>query len=406
LGVAAAGANNFWYSTTGTGYDGQKGVSGAPDWGVDDWFGFLIDRPGGATHTYNGLASTDGVTWTNVGGGGTIASAFNFFDSTASITIGGLAGGSLYQWDGRIYSVEMRTGVVPGAGSVVWRFDAEDYPGTGTSYVDPRGRTWTLTTASAINRTADISKWFIYERVGDMSHPEASCVVPANVRVSGGRLFLDAKLQTWTCRDQLVSRLAAGQTPFYEVQTFSFTAGHLSQKAPSFLYGTIDFRAKVPIGIHDVGPGTWPCMWMLGNGWQASQPYTANTPPGYDAWPTANYWEIDVAEFMDNARTNYSCTMHYSTQPGLGGGNFANLPYDPTTRFMVYRLKWEAGRLRFMIDPEDGTGFQLMAEYTGFVPNTSGYVTINHPTGGKGGTINGSMMPVALEIDYVRITQP
>lgn len=34
--------------------------------------------------------------------------------------------------------------------AVSWRFDAADYPGTGLSYVDPRGRTWTLSTSSAI----------------------------------------------------------------------------------------------------------------------------------------------------------------------------------------------------------------------------------------------------------------
>lgn len=34
--------------------------------------------------------------------------------------------------------------------SVIWRFDANDYPGTGLSYVDPRGRTWTLNVVGAI----------------------------------------------------------------------------------------------------------------------------------------------------------------------------------------------------------------------------------------------------------------
>jgi hypothetical protein len=33
---------------------------------------------------------------------------------------------------------------------LLWRFDAKDYPGTGLSYTDPRGRTWTLTAAGAI----------------------------------------------------------------------------------------------------------------------------------------------------------------------------------------------------------------------------------------------------------------
>lgn len=40
--------------------------------------------------------------------------------------------------------------VQPQPDVVMWRFDANEYPGTGTSYVDPRGRTWTLSVAGVI----------------------------------------------------------------------------------------------------------------------------------------------------------------------------------------------------------------------------------------------------------------
>jgi hypothetical protein len=40
--------------------------------------------------------------------------------------------------------------VQPQPNTTVWRFDANDYPGTGLTYVDPRGRTWTLSAAGAI----------------------------------------------------------------------------------------------------------------------------------------------------------------------------------------------------------------------------------------------------------------
>ena len=53
-------------------------------------------------------------------------------------------------FDGRIYSVELRTGLDPTKGTVLWRFDATEYPGSGTTYTDPRGREWTLTAAAAI----------------------------------------------------------------------------------------------------------------------------------------------------------------------------------------------------------------------------------------------------------------
>lgn len=45
------------------------------------------------------------------------------------------------------------TSITPGTAGTVWKFDAGDYPGTGTSYTDPRGRVWTLTSAAAITPT-------------------------------------------------------------------------------------------------------------------------------------------------------------------------------------------------------------------------------------------------------------
>jgi hypothetical protein len=39
------------------------------------------------------------------------------------------------------------------SGRTMWKFDAEDYPGTGTVYTDPRGRAWTLTDAAAIAKS-------------------------------------------------------------------------------------------------------------------------------------------------------------------------------------------------------------------------------------------------------------
>lgn len=91
------------------------------------------------------LESADGVSWAPVGAptAAVRADAMSFDD--AGPLIMGLA------WQGRIYWVQAET--LDAAGNptgVVWRFDADDYPGTGTSYVDPRGRTWTLSAPGAI----------------------------------------------------------------------------------------------------------------------------------------------------------------------------------------------------------------------------------------------------------------
>ena len=86
-------------------------------------------------------------TWSSLGSNQ--AAVAVILDSPDVVRIGAVFTNS-YLYDEPIYFVELRTGLDPTAGTVLWRFDAEDYPGTGTSYVDPRGQTWTLTNAAAI----------------------------------------------------------------------------------------------------------------------------------------------------------------------------------------------------------------------------------------------------------------
>lgn len=103
---------------------------------------------GAGNRRYQPHTSPDGIAWTprTVSTAATIAP----FDSNSIMRVGARSGGATERFDGRIYWVELRTGLDPAAGAVVWRFDADDYPGTGTTYTDPRGRTWTLTNAAAI----------------------------------------------------------------------------------------------------------------------------------------------------------------------------------------------------------------------------------------------------------------
>jgi hypothetical protein len=64
-----------------------------------------------------------------------------------------MAGSTFVANTGQTVTVVQTAGntiVQPQPDSVVWRFDANEYPGTGTVYTDPRGRTWTLSTAGTI----------------------------------------------------------------------------------------------------------------------------------------------------------------------------------------------------------------------------------------------------------------
>jgi len=117
----------------------------------------------GAVTVDNGGGLGSLATWRKVGGVWSSVSTANAtaplttFDSSQVVRVGGITNTS-GRFEGLIYSVELRTGTDPNAGTVVWRFDANEYPGEGaSSYTDPRGRTWTLATPSAITpRVPDV----------------------------------------------------------------------------------------------------------------------------------------------------------------------------------------------------------------------------------------------------------
>ena len=82
-----------------------------------------------------------GSTWT-VLGTLTAAGVATPFNSVSTICVGSWSTGG-QPWDGNIYWVEQRTGLDPAAGSVVWRFDAQEHI-SGTTWTDARGRLWTV----------------------------------------------------------------------------------------------------------------------------------------------------------------------------------------------------------------------------------------------------------------------
>jgi hypothetical protein len=118
---------------------------------ADTYFGveFRLNYQGAMWH--RALVSNDGGSWT-VGGPNPAwavpeppTAAFN--NSTQPLIVGALGDYAT----GRIYWVQAeQLDANFNPTGVIWRFDADDYPGTGTSYVDPRGRTWTLAAAGAI----------------------------------------------------------------------------------------------------------------------------------------------------------------------------------------------------------------------------------------------------------------
>lgn len=235
--------------------------------------------------------------------------------------------------------------------------------------------------------SVDPAKWTVFDRLSDQVNGEVNCVVPANISVSGSLLSGVARFEDHSCGDAI-------QAPVTE----HYTSWQIQQATAAFKYGTVEVRAKIPGGT-----GIWPCIWMLGFEWQASQPFTANVVG--NNWPHAGWCEIDIAEFMSGSRTTVNNQVHFETA-NVGPG-MKTMPYDATTRFMVYRLQWSAGSLTWSVNPEDGGGFQTLSAMSGAsVPNVPMYVVLNMAVGGTGGgTPDSATFPLTMQVDYVRVTQ-
>lgn len=238
-----------------------------------------------------------------------------------------------------------------------------------------------------LGSAVDPAKWTVLDRLSDQVNGELNCVIPENVSVSGGLLSGVSKFEDRLCGDSV-------EPP----KMMRYTSWHIQQATAPFRYGTIEVRAKIPGGI-----GIWPCIWMLGFEWQASQPFTANTPE--HRWPQGGWGEIDIAEFMTNQRTTVNNQVHFGSA-NVGPG-IVNLGFNATSRFAVYRLQWTAGSMIWSVDAEDGRGFQTTSSLSGSnVPNVPMYVVINAAIGGiGGGNPDPSTYPLTFQVDYVRITQ-
>ena len=123
-----------------------------PSTGVDETLAVAVQHDDAADTSFVTEWYQDGGIWVMRGTGSAGPSVVPF-DSNTVMRIGAFNSSGGDAFDGRIYSVELRTGLDPAGGTLLWRFDANDYPGTGTAFTDPRGRIWSLSTPTAIRST-------------------------------------------------------------------------------------------------------------------------------------------------------------------------------------------------------------------------------------------------------------
>jgi beta-glucanase (GH16 family) len=219
------------------------------------------------------------------------------------------------------------------------------------------------------------SQWIAFNRAGAPGG-DLQCFTSGNVSVSDGNLVLLTKAETATCSSFDLSSAS-----------HNYTSAFVMMRTFSFLYGTVEFRAKFGGGA---GSGAWPAVWM------ADVSCHASDPTGTD--DRCNEQEIDIAEILNSDFTHVNQQIHVDRFTHNDGCKAPTS--DASDNFHVYQLVWAPGSLVFKID---GTTTCTIAQ--SYVPNTPMYLKMTAFVGGFGGNVNNSSLPWKTVIDYVKVTQ-
>lgn len=164
----------------------------------------------------------------------------------------------------------------------------------------------------------------------------------------------------------------------------SYTSSRMTtQGKKEFTYGKIEARLKMPVGL-----GLWPAFWMLG-----ANINTVN-------WPICG--ETDIMEHINADSTIYG-TLHWNNNGHQqNGGKTQSSPAG----YHVYGIEWTTSSIRWYIDSTayftSGLGDNGQSAFA----NPS-FILLNLAVGGNwpGQTIDNSLFPAKLYVDWVRVYQ-
>lgn len=156
-------------------------------------------------------------------------------------------------------------------------------------------------------------------------------------------------------------------------------------------YGYIEARIKIPSGL-----GTWPAFWMM--------PAQRNNQP----WPDCG--EIDIMEAVGADPDICVCSLHASGHNHTNNTQVsARKPVEMENKWVTYAMLWDEDHIEMYADGQqilnyanDGQG------YRNWPYDKPYYLTLNLAWGGDWGGYKGvdeSALPVAMEVDYVRVYQ-
>jgi beta-glucanase (GH16 family) len=165
-----------------------------------------------------------------------------------------------------------------------------------------------------------------------------------------------------------------------------------------FTYGYIEARIKAPSGR-----GLWPSFWMAGNN------------IGSAGWPACG--EIDVYEQRTGSQL-YSGTPGdncYMTgcyfKAASGGTSYNNFQYNYAEclcgGFHTYAVAWDSLRIRYFFDGNQVWEYDTISASYNYASFHQPFVFyLNLDVGGTYvGTVDNSIFPQAMYVDYVRVYQ-
>lgn len=222
----------------------------------------------------------------------------------------------------------------------------------------------------------DVTKWNYQtgdgcaEGICGWGNSELQSYQESNVTVSNGTLKITAKKE--------------------RTRGSKYTSGRINSKAKGdFTYGRFEASIKLPLG-----DGLWPAFWML------------STDEVYGGWPQSG--EIDIMEFVASDPSRILGYIHYGDlyPNNQSQGNTYTLQNGVfPDAFHEFAIEWEPGEIRWFMD---GTLYSVKKTSDVdpfFWPfDQDFHFLLNVAVGGNlGGTVNETMLPATMEVDYVRV---
>jgi len=174
---------------------------------------------------------------------------------------------------------------------------------------------------------------------------------------------------------------------------WKYSSGRITTEGKfSFLYGRVEFRAKLPRGI-----GTWPALWLM-----------PEDLKGYGkGWPDSG--EIDVMEHVGHRPGEVLSTVHtgqYNWPAGTQRGGHIQVD-DVFDTWHTYAVEWAPGGLDFFVDDRKVFRFDNdRTDWKAWPYDKPFHLILNVAVGGNLGGQQGvdeTAFPASMQIDWVRV---